>query len=465
MSNAIVPLGGGAALALLVVWALLAHVDYWRIGLSALLVAFSLAGSSIESIAGAAYYARLVCVALLLVSAFKLRPHRQIRSVGARLLLTLWLCGAVGAASTVWSISPVETASYSVLFLLLLLNLHAAMSRRWTSQVVIVGDLRVAFFTLTAVVTVGVVAAIAGADYAVGFGDRARGLFDNANMLGAVAAVTAPLGWTLAGHYRANWYFVASAPAVLAVIMSGSRTGMIALTVAGLWSLLRAPLAVKVLTTWTAATVSAFFAFLYSTGLLPAFSLEDGPFARFFVTDEQTALNGRLPVWQFAVGTGADTGVGVGFGASPTFMASDLQAQLTGLVLIHNSYLQWFIETGFAGLAPMVALLIVTVGLLVTGRGNPLAADLGAVVVAGLVLQVTESMMFGVGQVHPWAYWLVVAAMAALKDIARRDKTKSLMPTNANGNYRSLTSHMVVGQTGSRFRSTDTAAADRKFHN
>jgi O-antigen ligase len=79
--------------------------------------------------------------------------------------------------------------------------------------------------------------------------------------------------------------------------------------------------------------------------------------------------------------------------------------------VVHNSYLQLLLELGLAAVAPL-ALLLLAVGR-VALRAPVRRADSGLVwlVVTGLLIQVTESAIFGTGQTYPYVFWFVVAGV------------------------------------------------------
>lgn len=397
--------------------AILPRLDRWQATMVGLLLASMLTAGSISALVGPASIGRILLAGALLLVVMLTPRHGQERPTARAVLILLWACVAVGGTSVLWSVNPTNTASYAITFAILVGVLQGTVNRRWIDRGVISRDFTIMFAVMAVFVAGGAIAALAGFDFAVGFADRARGFFQNANKLGNVAALTAVVGWALAFQSGRKWYLVATVPVVYAVIASGSRTALIALAIAGLWFLLQARFVTKFVALWAAATGACTWLLLRSFGVIEATDLSEGAFARFAQPDEGAPLNGRLGVWDIARGVTSDYWAGVGFGATPDYLTqvNPLAINLE-LNSVHNSYLQWFMETGLVGALPMVALIAVTVWLILSPRTR-LGAGMAAVALAGLVMQVTESMIFGVGQVHPWVYWLAVLAIAVSRDL------------------------------------------------
>lgn len=406
---------GLIAIAALGLGVLTRKLDPWRLTLAGLLICLALAGSHVAVLSALAFYGRVALAALLIVVCLT-RPAHQLKLARTRqIIAALAVCAVVGGVSTLWSFDPGGTALYTVFFALLLINLYLAVTRRWTDTAMLAGDLRAVFVTVAVFITAGVAAWLVGMENAVGFADRVRGLFQNANMLGAVSAIIAPLGWALALYYRRWWYLAATGPVVVAAVVSGSRTAILALAIAAVWFLILAPFMVKFFAFWAAGFAAGVWGLLYGFGAVQAPDLRGGVFERLAQADDQETLNGRVEVWTFAADTARETGVGVGFGAAPEYLTTYLP--FLALDSVHNSYLQWVMETGFVGILPLAALLGLVVARLFSRTRTLLSVGLGAVIVSGLILQTTESMMFGMGQVHPWMYWLVAVAASAAVDL------------------------------------------------
>jgi len=152
-------------------------------------------------------------------------------------------------------------------------------------------------------------------------------------------------------------------------------------------------------------------------GVFSPLELDAGVLGRFLEDDRDDSLSGRSAIWAFAVGTAIQTRIGVGFGAAPDYL---VEVGSSSLVLdtgsAHSSVIQWFLETGLVGAAPMFALLTVCFVIIFRTAlaSKSFARPLSGVAVAALVTQVTESMIFGTGQIYPWIFWMTVAWLGVL---------------------------------------------------
>lgn len=401
----------------------------WRVLYAVTLALMLCATSSQPILAVISYYPRYLALAVLAV--FTYQAHRAPAMTAKQLplparLLTqgLALGAMVGACSTLWSVDPILTGLQAVALAALACTVHALISRRWVDQTLIPGDIGVAFWVLAAFFAIGIgahLAGIPGTESAAGsdginlIGLRFRGMADNPNMLAVLAVPAIPLGWHLFQQERHFRYMVGMLPAVASVLMSQSRTAMLAVGGAAAIMVVRRGVTqvVKVLVGGGVA-----WGLLYLTGAIQAISsspLVAEISGRFASTDGGGALNGRSQAWSETAGLIVERpAVGYGYGAGPSLF---VQLRATGDLaftrnVVHNSYLQWILETGVIGLPALG--FIVAGCVLAIWNGGRLAKSAGLAwcLLAGMIMQFTESAMLGTGQAYPSVFWIAAAAAA-----------------------------------------------------
>jgi O-antigen ligase len=321
------------------------------------------------------------------------------------------------------------------------LIVHLLVTRRWIESHRIPGDLAVAFFVLVSIFTASIAADVVALPDTRTFDGRFQGLYNNPNMLGMMCLLALPIGWGLYAHTRRKRYLLGLIPTALAVLMSQSRTGIIAIGLGALWILLRkGPRAIS-----QAIGVLAVGAVLIEVvGMRRQASALVDPISSRFADNQGDVFNGRMLGWRDSLQLlQARPTTGYGYAAGPTLFEN---SRATGVVsfsldVVHNSYLQWLLELGAVGLVPLLALLFVCVWAVLRGDLGGIGAGLVWAIVAGLLLQTTESAMFGTGQTYPFVFWLVVAGALV------RTATKIPPPEPSAGHRIGQESHGHHGET------------------
>ncbi|WFE34828.1 O-antigen ligase family protein [Micromonospora sp. WMMD975] len=413
-----IPLVAVGAVALLLLALFAQRMEGWRWLLALTMALLVGASSKLPALAEASFYPRYAAVAALIVWALH-TPGRTVTRIDpwTRLLLgALWAMGGLATLSFTWSVVPLETLQRGVALLLLAALVHVLIQFRWSGRATVLADLRVVYLVLSgsALLSLGLGLAdgtlVAALSYA-----RFEGLYNNPNMLSIVCALTIPLGWTFYRRSRRWVELLGMAPAAVCLLLSQSRTGLIALLVGALWVVLRQGLSRVVRLT---AGLAAGLLVAYLVDLLPA--LFANPWMRqlelrFTDPTGGDLSNGRTEMWQATIDLWWQNRPALGFGyASRTHLitlASIDESLGTGVSVVHNSYLQLLLELGLAAVVPL-ALLLLAVGR-VALRAPVRGADSGLVwlVVTGLLIQITESAIFGTGQTYPYVFWLVTAGV------------------------------------------------------
>ncbi|MEK8106817.1 O-antigen ligase family protein [Micromonospora sp. M12] len=155
----------------------------------------------------------------------------------------------------------------------------------------------------------------------------------------------------------------------------------------------------------------------YLFGLLPSLVGSDWvqTFAdRFTDPDNGDLSNGRTQTWQaaFELWQSRPT-LGYGYASGMHLFEQTRQNGFfnVNVNLVHNSYLQWLLELGVIGVAPILVLLFAAIRAALLAPMGALNSGLIWLVITGLLIQVTESTMFGMGQPYPYVFWLAVAGV------------------------------------------------------
>lgn len=403
-------------LAVMGLLAALAGLDGWqRLWVLLLLLLFG-ATSSQPEVVDAVYYPKFAAGLLLAFwtwnsATTSVRLNTQTRAV-VFLVSGLWLACLVSLLSALWSVDRVTTLLQATALGTLAWLVHGVLTRRWQVPGRVARDLGVASLTLATMFALGIVAEIVGVVPAIpGVVDpRFRGLFNNPQALGITAALVLPLLWALWRAERRLSYGLALVPTAISLVLCESRTAQVALLAGIVWVLVRERgLRTKAAVSLAAATCLVFLA--SALGVVRMASFTD-LFARFGAAEGGDLLNTRTIAWNDAIQQWLLRPVeGYGYGAGPTLFDSLRSAGSTvfGSDVVHNSYIQWLLELGLLGLLPLAAVLGACAVVVLKGRLDQLGVGLVAAVVAGLLVNVTESAMFGTGQVYPYLFWLAVA--------------------------------------------------------
>lgn len=411
----------------------------WRALYATTLTLMLCATSSQPALAAASYYPRYGALGLLALHTYQAHPRpgvpvKDMPRAARWLTLGMGAAVALGLCSTAWSVDPLLTLQQAFALAALAGCLHALLSRRWVVQERVTEDMSVAFWVLAGFFALGIVAhiaGVAGTQSVAGYNGyalvdlRYQGLANNPNMLAVLCAPTIPLGWYLYRQGRQVRYLVGTVPAVASVLMSQSRTTLVAVVAAGVLMLARrgpgtvAKVGGVGLVLGALAYLSGAVAWVASSALVGEIS------DRFASREGGGTLNGRSQAW-------SETGrliwerpsTGYGYSAGPSLFE---QLRSTGDLafgrdVVHNSYLQWFLETGVLGVPALVALVAACALAVWKASGRAETSGLAWCVLTGLIVQFTESAMLGTGQAYPLVFW-VAAAGCALAGAERRPVT------------------------------------------
>ncbi|MFI9640572.1 O-antigen ligase family protein [Micromonospora sp. NPDC051925] len=400
-------------------FALARQVDGWRWLLGLTMTLLLCASSKLPDLVDASFYARYVAVAALVVWAL-CTPSRTVFRIDpwTRLLIgALWATGGLATLSFAWSVVPLETLQRGIALLLLAALVHVLLRFRWPARAVMMADLRVVYLVLSAsaLVSLGLGLTDGTLLAALSRTERFEGLYNNPNMLGVVCALTIPLGWTVYRQSRRRAELLGVVPVTACLLLSQSRTGLIAVLVGALWIVLRHGLG-RLARLTAGLTAGLLVAYLFN--LLPV--IFAAPWMQQFVlrfTDPAGGdlSNGRTEMWRATVDLWWQNRPALGFGyASRNHLVSLAGLDESfgpGVSVVHNSYLQLLLELGLA-VVPTLLLLLLAVGRVVL-RAPVRRANSGLVwlVVTGLLIQITESAIFGTGQAYPYVFWSVVAGV------------------------------------------------------
>ena len=408
-----------AALAGFVVLMAFTRLDGWQRCYALVIVLSFFSTSRMPELIGFSYYSRYLALAALALWTWRDSRNEALQfsecNVGTRwLVVGFWLASVVAAVSTLWSFSPRTTVFQTAALVLLAAVVHGLVTRRWRTNDQVAADISVGAWILGIIFAVGVVADLTGvlpppAATSEFTADRLRGLFDNPNTMGYLAAVTLAILWGLWRHSRKYIYLLGIIPTAAALLMSESRTALVSVGIAVGWVVFRdvrrGTTRLMFITGGAVVVLSA-----WATGLVN-FSLVSALEGRFTYVGEYGVLTGRTIAWDFAFATWQEHPItGIGYGAGPVLFRSSQQEGLLvfGPNVVHNSYLEWLLGLGLVGFLPMFILIGACLMAASRGRLDGLGSGLVATVVAGLSIHFTESSMLGTGQPYPYLFWLAV---------------------------------------------------------
>ncbi|WFE28156.1 O-antigen ligase family protein [Solwaraspora sp. WMMD791] len=424
-----------AVAALLLLVGCACRMDGWRAMLALTMGLLVAASSDVQALVDASFYPRYAAVGMLVVWLLCVRrpPSSRFTPWTGTFVGALWLVAGLATVSATWSIVALETFQRGVALLLLAALVHLLIRRRWPDRTVMLADLRVIYLvlSLSAVVSLGYGLTDATLAAALSGSQRFQGLYNNPNMLGMVCALTIPLGWAVYRQTRRPIEMLGMVPAAGALVLSQSRTALVAVAVGALWVVLRhgiGPVARLV----TAAAAGLLTAYLFN--LLPAVAA--APWMQQIVarfTAQEDLSNGRVAMWQATVDLWWQNRPALGFG----YASRDHLTQLTSyerflgldIGVVHNSYLQLLLELGLVAVVPLLMLLLAVFRAAVRAPVTRINSGLIWLIVTGLLIQITESAMFGTGQTYPYVFWLAVAAVLLHLPTDRRTGDATGQPT------------------------------------
>jgi len=341
------------------------------------------------------------------LSAFVLmRQHllaiSHLRAVNPFLLAMAIYC----LVSIVWSPAPVVTLKRTIQFVgLILFGLAIQMNgKNWSYSILVM------IAALTGIELASVVAAIAFPSVGIDtyFGSAWRGITDNKNTLGAVAALSLLL-WVSVWHLKSLRPWVRWSGAILSIVCVGFSTSSTSITLAALgpvvfWILHRqhvgSPLWLQRVMV-VAGMLALLFVHLFyiQEAHLPTRADLLGPFASAF--GKSADLTGRSDIWEpLMIEIEKHWVFGIGYGAFWLGPGSASQPVLDTLSWIpyqgHNGYLDMLNELGAIGMLLFSGLVLFDMRNLMrlVSVDRKAAALFAAMVVTILVSNLTESSLF-----------------------------------------------------------------------
>ncbi|MFV2101279.1 O-antigen ligase family protein [Micromonospora sp. LOL_024] len=409
---------GSTLITLIVLLYLTRRLDGWR-RLFAITITLLVAATSTQpQLAAGSFYLRYAALGLLVVLTFAASPSRpQSRSgLPAQVLIgALWAAAALATLSSMWSVSPTHTLQQAAAMLLFVALIHGLVLRRWVDRSRIAGDLGVAYVVLTVSIIVSLAAAFGGVDSAWAFDGRLQGIYANPNLTGLLCAVTLPLGWAVYRQTRRRPVLLGFVPVAVALVLTESRTALLATVVGAVWAIARHGAGSVARLAGASAAVVGVSYLAGATALVVQAEWVGSLTQRFTDPAGGDYSSGRTGAWHAAVQLWGDQPVvGYGYSAGPRLFELTRGADLFGSAVnyVHNSYLQWLLELGLVGAVPLGAALTVCMWVVLRAPLAGVGGGLVWLVAVGLLVQVTESAMFGLGQPYPYVFWLAVAAAA-----------------------------------------------------
>lgn len=392
---------------------------WWRRAYILTILAMGAGASHISGIVQIGSLAKMGALGLLVLATFLTTRNTQ-GEWGSRLhkftIISLWITAALATASIVWSEARTETVVQVATFVAFVYILHRTSITRWQDRNILAGDIGAAYWSAFALLLVGAVLAAGGFPEAVSsFSGRHQGIFNNPNLLGMIAAITTAIGIGWATHKRSLIVWVSLTIPVSQVILSESRTAIIATAAAIIWALLRSGVKSIIVIAYAGVTLTL-------TVMAANWQPEGERFERFTATEGTGLLNSRTLAWGDVLNYVASNPFGVGWSATTATLSNFRMDGIgSGLSSIHNSYLQIIYELGWIGIIPVVLIVLALLRAILT-KGSGLTTGLSAAALTGAIIQFTESAIFGVGQPYPYLFWFAVVAATIYPAVSRQNR-------------------------------------------
>lgn len=356
----------------------------------------------------------LALAAVLGAWAVRERPSRKGMSYAA----TLGALSALALISTAWSATRVLSfergAGFAIMSCAVL-----AVGLTWSSRALVVADLSAVAATLWAAMFASLIALLLHMPWALDV-TRLRGVLENPNTIGVVAALVTPLASGLAAmthrYVRTWWWFVVGCTLV-ALLAAGSRAGLLAVAAGMLVFSFQCRGKSRWYRVLTLAVLLAVGAGLIAATL-------NAHVGRLLSLDSA----GRTAAWSVIVRLWEQRPwLGWGFGSTdsvfPKFQGNLVQFFEGGNA--HNAYLQTLFEVGPLGLLLLLSVIGLALRRVLVPAAEFLEAGVFGAVVAGVVNQIFESGLTAPGSIIAFNFWLLafasvrLAALPAFKTLAQ----------------------------------------------
>jgi len=319
------------------------------------------------------------------------------------------LFAGLALASLTWSIDPQTSLSQGLVFAFVALFLCLTATWRWSRRDVLRGDLATVFAAACAAQLLGLLANLTGVPWAVGATGEFQGLLSNPNFAGMLSAVTIPLVFFLSeGLEGVRRLALLGGTLVLAwaMILSGSRgalLGCLVGLVAAAFSPTERRRAARI--AW-AGSIVALLAVILDPRLL------SGVTGFFASKTHGDFTSGRYEIYRILLSR---------WRSRPIFGTGFHTAEIYGIrgVLGHNIYLTVLAELGIVGASLFLTLIVA--GWRSGAKSGPERPLVGPAV-AVLVVELTESSLFGFGNSTALFFWMLLFAFAASGRFERTDR-------------------------------------------
>lgn len=358
----------------------------------------------------AAVYPRFIMYAALIAGFLAVSRSRPVPS---ERLIPFGLLALLALGSVLWAGPSTGVSLERAVGLALLFSVCAvAFRRRWTSGSVIGTDLRVLSSLVAVAILVGFALVVVNRpaayfDFIYTGGTRLSGSFENPNTLGLIAALYAPVFLGLAYlRRRTGWWKVSFLAAGAAVVLSQSRSALLALVVGLSVFVLarqrlerRRQLAALLVLGCVLFPVAAWFVLGGDLGIFQRLAAEG-------------AGSGRFSAWTLAVDIYAERPItGWGFGSTEDVFgprAAPLAAtnDFVGLHP-HNTWLMALIEVGPLGMLLLVGCVVSAVSSLRSAPYSFTKAALLGALAAGISSSFLEAGLTSPGSVLGFNFWIL----------------------------------------------------------
>ncbi|QIK75245.1 O-antigen ligase family protein [Nocardioides piscis] len=381
---------------------------------------------------------RFACPVGLVLVTWALPQHRRLIEAppaARRLVASAYGLTLLALASTSWSVAPLDTITNAAAFGTLTLLLHLSICRAWRVPKDIADDVTAIAWVLGVTAVLGLIAPTFGVTNLSPYHGRYVGLFANPNALGANSALTVLLAFGSAASQPVRWksatMLALAAVSAYSLLLSASRTAVVACLLAIIFVMVRRGAGVVVSTSLFLVPFAVVFASAYqpsTTGLLEPL------FARFSDGASFDSFGNRTSTWQLTIDLWQLRPLeGYGFRSGEAVFRDSAGTNALSFEVAHSSYLQLLLELGVLGMAVAAALFFAAArGALVAPRTG-VGAWLGGAVLLGLATGLTESVLFGTGQVVSWLFWICCAAACTSPIEDNPDFTSLATPSRVAG--------------------------------
>lgn len=415
--------------------------DPWRRALVVLLVVMLALTSSFDLPSSLPEFVKFAPVGLLILCTLMHEKSRiQFSNLApqVRALLTiLWCFVAYALLSTAWSTVPGASAVSALALGGLVYIIHSSSLNRWIFRARFRGDVRAATIVMLCGTLLSIVMNLAGVSNAVAtpedvgpemsdemFG-RFQGIYPNPNQLGMMSALTFCLTLSMVfdessgrglTYSRCAW-IIASLFPLWAVVQSESRTSLVAVVATAIWVTFRRGL-------YSFAWFAAASGLVFLIMLLSRNSLIFDALQRFTANEGGDLLNARGMVWEDAFRALEANPFGVGWAAAQIALEEsfNLGYSKSGLVSVHNSYINVLYELGWASILLVIplAMMLLAVIFMIPPRTSAGVAAI-SLAITGSLTHWTESAMFGIGQPYPYILWIFILGGVVANSTVDRD--------------------------------------------